>query len=38
MQQKMKKMFFVFEIIASELVVVNHRYDYGNTPSWMLTC
>ena len=37
-QYKIRKMFLVFEIVVSELVAVNHPYDYGNTPSWESTC
>ena len=38
MQYKIWKMFFVFDIIASELVVVNDPYDYRNKFTWISTC
>ena len=31
-------MFFVFQIIAFELVAVNYPYYYENTRHWQSTC
>ena len=37
MQQKINKKFLVFQIIPSQLVVVNSPYHYENTSSWQST-
>ena len=38
MQKKIQKKFFVFDIIASELVVLNCLYQADNACHWLSIC